>query len=172
MNSKTSCVLLVWSALPLLTITNAVGQAPTVKLSASEQKAVRQYEKQLITKLNSKDNPGDTLTYYVISFTETAQAKTESETGRSSTTVTVTTMWQSKVARDAILVQGRRNAAVELARYFNSRNKAAQGLQRPPGVDIAVLNAKSQKNWTAEPFLSEVDAQAYLAKVAPPKTKQ
>ena len=168
MRSSICDVALVVIASAICSTASAQAPATTPKLSTAELRAVHQFEKQLITKLNSKKNPADKYTYYVLMFCDTATSTTDS-TSSSGRTVTLTRQWQLATKRDARMVQGRREAAITLAQYYSAANAAATRLNGSGSrLNSRVVAADGAKQWDYRPFLSESEAKAFLAEVTPP----
>lgn len=182
MHCTGAVVVMVVLTLTTLPPQRAAAQAPPQKLSAAEQQAVRALEPRLATKLNSKDNPGDSKTWYVLLFQDSAMTKTKTVGGSSAPGVI---SWsegsskQEKSAQGAIVVQGRRNAAQAIVRYLTSPNAAAMQLQSPktgngvghPGwmTKTTLEAAGASKNWDFRAFPSETDAKAFLDSLKLPK---
>jgi hypothetical protein len=149
------------------------------KLTAAEQQVVAKIQTKLATKFNSKDNPGDQNTWYVLMFRDVAMSKTKSMSGTSPQKGLLTyskgTSKQEKKEEDAVAVQGRQAAALAIARYLASPNAAAAELKPPatgskPGVitrrDTQVA---ADRQWDFRAFDNEADAKAFLDSVKPKK---
>jgi hypothetical protein len=145
---------------------------PKVKLNSQEVKAVRKLERKLATKLNSKENPGDRDTWYVLMFLD--QAGLQAEGGsRSGQTLTYTRETQLAQKPKALTVQGKRNAAIEIVRFLVSGNEAAKILRRP-GVSTGGMRTQfgGNKVWNWQAFATEKDARTFHQRVLPKKVKK
>lgn len=144
---------------------------PKLKLSVAEARFVRGLEKKLVTKLNSKTNPADKNTWYVLLLLDRAVVQKETASKSGSSLSLSQSMWVS-TKPDGMVVQGRREAALALARFLVGGNNAAKGLGR-----FAVGDAKTRtrvngdKQWRFYYFKAEKDAKALLARALPPKKK-
>jgi hypothetical protein len=141
------------------------------KLTLAEQKFVTQLEKLLITKLAGKSNPSDQYTWYVLMFVDQAEATTVTSSGTTTrriggkrTTVPLTkTSVDVATARAAMLVQGRRNAALKVGQYLVSQNAAAGALAEAKGKSAT----DGARNWDYRAFFVEDEAKAFYESIKP-----
>jgi len=134
-----------------------------LELTVAETRFLRGIEKKLVTRLNSKDNPGDQGTWYVLLFLDRAITQTY---GESSTSRTLATMRLMKP--DGTVVQGRREAALTTARFLVGANNAAKGV-RPPSTGEPAETSRfgGDKLWDYRAFKTEAEANVFLARVLP-----
>jgi hypothetical protein len=141
------------------------------KLNPEQRRMLADIEKGLITKLNSKDNPGDRNTWYVIVEFDQAGALATSTTGSVNPLSGVvrartTAQAQAQTHRRALPVQGRKAAAMAIMEYLYAPNKAAEKLQAPgiqgPNVEV---NVAGTKQWEFRAFKTEEEARAYAQSV-------
>lgn len=142
---------------------------PTLKLSVTERKFLRVTERKLVSKFNSKDNPGDRDTWYALLFKDEVITQTVgASSSGSQRSVTVATM--RTIKPDGVVVQGKQEAALAIGRFMFGVNNAAKGL-RPPstGESRSATRAAGNKDWTGEAFKTKKEAEAWLARMLPPK---
>lgn len=152
---------------------------PSRKLTAAEQ---QQYQSllrnpRLVTKFNGKDNPGDRDTWYVLGFMDAAALETK--TRETSMTAQRLYMWsshtnqQKKIAKDAIVVQGRAGAALAVMDHLNAPNQAVAKIRPPSGtpregwIKRQASQGIADRIWNAAPFESEVQARQFYESVRP-----
>ena len=153
---------------PGQTLGQALGTKP-LKLTVAQKKIVRRFEKQLTTPLNSKDNPGDRDTWYVIVFTDAAFGAKKSRF-YSGNTRTTTYAWHETGNSAVKMTQGRKNAALLLLQYFYyTGNAAASRLQ--PEVNGKTLRAGvvATKNWRYRAFAKKEEAKTLFDLLNPKK---
>lgn len=142
---------------------------PTPRLTVQERRFLQATERKLVTKFNSKDNPGDRDTWYALLFKDEVVAQTLGASSSSShRSVTLATMHAIKP--DGAVVQGKKEAALAIARFMYGINNAAKGL-RPPstGESGNTSRAAGNKAWTGEAFKTKKEAEAWLDRMLPPK---
>ena len=129
------------------------------KLTSEERKKVRDFEKRLRTPLNnSKTNPGDRDTWYVIEFTDTAIGARLSRY-YSGNTRTTTNAWHLAGNSAVKMAQGRKNAALLLLQYcYYTGNVAASRLQPQANGKTLREGVVATKNWQFSAFAKEEDA--------------
>ncbi len=139
-----------------------------LELSVAETRFLRGIEKKLVTRLNSKANPGDRDTWYVLLFLDRAIAQTYGESSSSRTLATLRLM-----KPDGAVVQGRGEAALATARFLAGTNNAGKGV-RPPstGEPAEASRFGGDKLWDYRAFKTEGDAKAFLAQVLPQPPKK
>lgn|GEM_PF-1591539 len=137
-------------------------------LTQTEKRIVRKFEKELTTRLNSKDNPGDQNTWYVIVFTDTALGTRQSRSV-SGDYLTITREMQVRGNSAAKIAQGREAAALLLAQYYYAENSAATKLRPTVGGSTDWARAMGAKDWRYRAFAKEADAKAFFDRVNPKK---
>ncbi|MDA0284550.1 MAG: hypothetical protein O3B86_14475, partial [Planctomycetota bacterium] len=98
-----------------------------LKLTHAEARFLRGLEKKLVTKLNSKDNPADEKTWYVLLLLDQAVVQKETASKSGSSLSLQQSMWLA-TKPDGVVVKGRSEAALALARFLVGDNNAAKGL--------------------------------------------
>jgi hypothetical protein len=150
----------------------------TAGLSPNEQRIVKQLEGKLRTKFNSKENPGDKDTWYVFGFADFAAASIETKRASAVPGVIITSRNEqsdSKVVRKAAIVQGRTEAAIELARFLYSPNQATGKLEvdAPTQKEGYLSNSQGQfaadRKWEFRPFDNEAEAREFYDSINPDK---
>lgn len=142
------------------------------KLTHAEARFLKNLERKLVTKLNSKSNPADKHTWYVLLLLDRAVVQKDGAS-KSGSTLSVTRATWMALKPDGIVVQGRREAALALARFLFGVNNAAKGFGRlSTGQDRVQTRAAGDKRWRAFYFKTEKDAKTYLAQALPPKKKK
>lgn len=105
------------------------------KLHPNQQQHLRAIKAKLVTRLNSKTNPGDRDTWYVLIFRDGAQAETSTQSatmlGRSTFGWSSGKSTQQKIASDFKVVRGRSAAAMAVLEYLYSPHNAVNQLQAP-----------------------------------------
>lgn len=153
----------------------------TAGLSPNEQRIVKQLEGKLRTKFNSKENPGDKDTWYVFGFADFAAASIETKRATAVPGVIITSRNEqsdSKVVRKAAIVQGRTEAAIELARFLYSPNQATGKLEvdAPTQKEGYLSNSQGQfaadRKWEFRPFDNEAEAREFYDSINPDKKKR
>lgn len=153
----------------------------TAGLSPNEQRIVKQLEGKLRTKFNSKENPGDKDTWYVFGFADFAAASIETKRASAVPGVIITSRNEqsdSKVVRKAAIVQGRTEAAIELARFLYSPNQATGKLEvdAPTQKEGYLSNSQGQfaadRKWEFRPFENEAEAREFYDSINPDKKKR
>ena len=139
-------------------------------LTWQEKRFLFPIEKRLVTPFNSKANPGDRDTYFVLMFRDVAGVQTHSRTrGSSSVTESLTTevaQWDG-----AIIIHGRKEAALTVARFLTKDNAAARSLEVPVQHAEQKSQLASNKVWDYRAFATEELAQLYLISILPPGAK-
>jgi hypothetical protein len=148
---------------------------PLPKWTPSEQQQLKLLKNKLVTPLNSKENPGDRDTWFVLGFIDTAATETRS---REATPLSRTgVMWsdhrskQKKVAKEAIIVQGRTAAALAVLQYVNSPNAAAAQLRAPSTatregwIKRQGTQVGANRQWVYQAFANEREARQFLETV-------
>ena len=137
-------------------------------LSVAETRFLRGIEKKLVTRLNSKANPADRDTWYVLLFLDRAIAQTYGESSSSRTLATLRLM-----KPDGAVVQGRGEAALATARFLCGANNAGKGV-RPPstGEPAEASRFGGDKLWDYRAFKTEGDERTFLAMVLPHPPKK
>jgi len=158
---------------------NKVQPLPKRKLTVAEQQQLTQLKPQLVTRFNSKDNPGDRDTWYVLGFVDAATVETKSREatmiGRSTALMSHHTDTQKKVVRDAVLAQGRTAAALAVIDHLNAPNQAAAQLHGPSNavregwMKRQSTQAAAGRTWVYQAFDSEGAARQYLESFRPKK---
>lgn len=152
----------------------------TAGLSPNEQRIVKQLEGKLRTKFNSKENPGDKDTWYVFGFADFAAASIETKRASAVPGVIITSRNEqsdSKVVRKAAIVQGRTEAAIELARFLYSPNQATGKLEvdAPTEKQGYLSNSQGQlatdRKWEFRPFDNEAEAREFYDSINPEKKR-
>ena len=142
-------------------------QTPPQRLNAKEQEFVSSIERKLVTKLNSKDNPGDKSTWYVLMLRDAAVAASQG-TGLKGRRLSV----DSKVNTEdnAVVVQGKHDAAIAVARFMVSANTAVEDLKKPR-VNRALTNTQvdAEKQWDFRAFASQAEANLFADSLKPEK---
>ena len=147
----------------------ALGKTPGARLTVAQKKMVRHFEKRLTTRLNSKLNPGDKDTWYVIVFTDLAMGAKKSR-WYSGNTLTTTYGWHAARNSAARTTQGRKNAAMLLLQYYcYTPNTAALRLQPPTNGRTVRARAAATKNWQYRAFAKEEDAKEFFDLINPEK---
>jgi hypothetical protein len=148
---------------------------PASKLSPGEHQQLTRIKKQFITPHNSKENPGDQNTWYVIGFMDSAQAETKAREATMLAGRTI--LWsdqksnQQKIAKDAVIAHGRTAAAQAVLQYTNSPNAAATQLRSPSNTarDGWMKNQNTQvttdRRWVYRAFAKESQARKFLESV-------
>lgn len=159
------------AAAPKSTQKKTAPQKPVLKLTVAEARYLKKLEKQLVTKLNSKTNPADRNTWYVLLLLDRAVVQRETASKSGSSLSLSQSMWVS-TKPDGVVVKGRREAALALARFLVGGNNAAKGMGRLAAGDAKTrTHVNADKHWRFYYFKSEKDAQALLARALPPKKK-
>ena len=139
-------------------------------LTWQEKRFLFPIEKRLVTPFNSKANPGDRDTYFVLMFRDVAGVQTHSRArGSSSVTESLTTevaQWDG-----AIIIHGRKEAALTVARFLTKDNAAARSLEVPVQHAEQKSQLASNKVWDYRAFATEELAQLYLISILPPGAK-
>lgn len=161
--------------LVLTLLTSIVSQAadepstkqPAVQLTSAQSRFVRQIERELVTRLNSKKNPGDQNTWYVLALIDHAAVR-RIGSSRTSSKVTIAAEFRASTKPQSAVVQGKRNAALTVARFYMAINTAT------PFVSRSSLPTRSNatqfrvnKVWRYVAFETEKDAQAFLRNIMP-----
>lgn len=135
-------------------------------LTQTEKRIVRKFEKELTTRLNSKDNPGDQNTWYVIVFTDTALGTRQSRSV-SGDYLTITREMQVRGNSAAKIAQGREAAALLLAQYYYAENSAATKLRPTVRGTTDWARVAGAKRWQYRAFMEEEEAQDFFNRVDP-----
>ncbi|MEK6262749.1 MAG: hypothetical protein AABP62_29480 [Planctomycetota bacterium] len=148
---------------------------PLPKLTPPEQQQFKLLKNKLVTPLNSKVNPGDRDTWFVLGFMDAAVVETRS---REATPLGLTgVMWsdrrskQQKVVKEAIIVQGRTAAALAVLQYVNSPNAAVAQLQSPsPAAREGWMKRQgtqvgANRLWVYQAYANEREARQFLENV-------
>jgi hypothetical protein len=144
-------------------------ESPVLKLTHAEARFLRGLEKKLVTKLNSKDNPADEKTWYVLLLLDQAVLQKETASKSGSSLSLQQSIWLS-TKPDGVVVQGRSKAALKLARFLAGANDASKGLgQLATGGANTRINVSANKRWWFYFFKSESEAKAFLTRALPPK---
>ena len=146
-----------------------VGQALRAeppRLTVAQKKIVRKFEGELITKLNSKDNPGDKDTWYVIVFTDTAAGARQSSSV-SGDILTITRELQAARHSAVKMTQGRKGAALLLLQYLYAGNSAASRLRPTAGGRTERKSASGEKYWRYWFFANEEEAKSFFDQLDP-----
>ena len=145
---------------------------PSSKLSVGEQQQLIRIKTKFVTPYNSKNNPGDRDTWYVIGFMDTAHSETRSRDATMLAGGTI--LWsdqnakQNKVTKDAVIAHGRMAAAQAVLQYSNSPNAAAAKLRAPSNTaregwmksqNTAVA---ADRQWVYRAFAKESQARQFL----------
>lgn len=143
-------------------------------LSPDERLYVRKLATGLVTRANSKANPGDVNTWYVLTFVDTAKGM--NRTGHvtmvpGTRTMLMSTSHQSqnKVTRHVEVVQGKLNAAKRIMEYQRSGNGAANQLRAPGSagrsgnLNRQAFQVTGTRKFDVKWFQSRSDAEAYKA---------
>jgi len=144
----------------------ALGAEP--KLSKAQKKFIWTCEKELTTPFNSKDNPGDKDTWYVIYFTETAAGARQSRFV-SGNILTITRELQAARNNAAKMTQGRKQAALLLVQYYSTANSAAAKLRPTVVGSTDWATAAADKSWRYKAFAKEDEAKAFFDQINPEK---
>jgi hypothetical protein len=139
------------------------------RLTVAQKKIVRHFEKQLKTRLHSKDNPADRDTWYVIVFTDSAVGtrKSRSVSGNIRTTTYALHATGDRAVR---VTQGRKNAALLLLQYYYyTGNVAAARLKPAANGKTLRAGAIATKNWRYWAFAEEEKAKAFYDLLDPKK---
>jgi hypothetical protein len=99
------------------------------RLTVAQKKIVQKFERELNTKLNSKGNPGDKDTWYVILFTDTAAGARQSSSV-SGEILTITRELQAARHSAVKMTQGRKEAALLLLQCLYAGNSAHRNCGR------------------------------------------
>ncbi|NQV26165.1 MAG: hypothetical protein HQ518_17560 [Rhodopirellula sp.] len=139
-----------------------------LKLTPAEARFLRGLEKKLATKLNSKNNPADEKTWYALLLLDQAVVQKETASKSGSSVSLQQSMWLA-TKPDGVVVQGRSEAALALARFLVGDNNAAKGLGRFATGDAKTrVHVNANKQWRFYFFKTEQEAKALLAKALPP----
>ena len=149
----------------------AADKQPLVRLTYEEQRFLVPIEKRLVTPLNSKANPGDRDTWYVLMFRDVAGVQTFRET-RDSSSITRSLATEAAKVDGAMMVQSRREAALTVARFLTKSNTAAQSLNVPVQHSSQKSRVAANKLWEYKAFTSEDEALRFLALIAPKQPKE
>lgn len=145
---------------------------PPSKLSAAEHQQLNRIKRQFVTPHNSRENPGDRDTWYVIGFMDTALAETKSR--EATMLMGGTLLWsdqkshQQKVAKEAVIAHGRTAAAQAVLQYSLSPNAAATQLRSPsnPARDGWMksqnTHVTTDRRWVYRAFAKEGEARRFL----------
>ncbi len=149
--------------------------AKAPKLSYAEAHFVANIEKQLVTKLQSKDkNPADSHTWYALVFRDSASSTVRSTSATHQNGVLTWSNGKSRQKRsagDKAIVQGRRDAALTVARYLTSPNAAVQQLKpgsskaQPGWMKKSDQEINATRQWFFGAFATESEARAFLKKL-------
>lgn len=138
----------------------AAPKKPT-KTTAAERKLIGPLQKKLATKLNSAENPGDKNTWYVLTLRDLVQAQTS---GASDTGFTLRLSMQQQEAanKQVTVVQGKREAAIAVARFMLAPNSAVAKL-RQPGIIAQKTSTQlaGDKQWEFQAFKTEKEAETF-----------
>lgn len=149
-------------------VVKAKADAADTGLTFAEARFVSKLERRLVTKLNSKDNPADRDTWYVLLFLDRAVAQTYGESSRTKTLATLR-LWKP----DGTIVQGRRAAALATARFLFGTNNAAKGVSAPgTGERREASRFGGDKRWEYRAFKTEAEAKAFLLHALPQQSKK
>ena len=156
-------MLLVIVAL-LISRTALTAEPPS--LTHTQKKIVRKFEKELTTRLNSKENTGDQNTWYVIVFTDTALGTRQSRSVAGNY-LTITRELQVRGNSAAKMIQGREAAALLLVQYYCAGNSAATKLRPTVGGSTDWARATGAKQWRYWAFAKEEEAKEFFDRVNP-----
>ncbi len=140
---------------------------PRIRLTSAQARFVRGIERELVTRLNSKDNPGDRDTWYVLVLIDQAAAQ-RIGTSRSSSKLTIAAEFRASSKPQATVVQSKRSAALAVARFYASFNRAAPFAARS-GLPTSrnATQFRAMKVWRYLAFEKEQDARAFLLRIMP-----
>jgi hypothetical protein len=136
-------------------------------LTWQEKQWLLPLEKRLLTPFNNKANPGDRDTYFVLMFRDVAGVQTHSRT-RSSSSITESLATEVAKWDGAIIIHGRKEAALTVARFLTKDNAAARSLEVPGQHAEQKSQLASNKVWDYRAFATEELAQLYLISSCPP----
>lgn len=166
-----SCFSVLFASVVLLSA-DAIGAeklapVPKVRFNSAQTRFIRGIEQELVTRLNSKDNPGDRDTWYVLVLIDQAAAQ-RIGTSRSSSKVTVAAEFRASSKPQATVVKEKRNAAFAIARFYSSMNRAAPFASRS-GLPTTrnATRFRAMKIWRYVAFETEQDAKAFHANITP-----
>lgn len=132
-----------------------------LRLSPKENKLVKGLERKLSTRLSSKDNPADRDTWYVLLLLDRAIARADSPGVR--------TTWLAEKP-EAIVVQGKRPAALTLMRHLMGSNDAATGLTNIASLATnPTARGAAEKQWRFQAFKTSDEAQVFALTLLPLK---
>ena len=142
------------------------------KMTRDQKRFFYRTQKQLVTKLNGKDNPGDSKTWYTLLFLDEVAVQTLGASRSSSQrSVTLATMVAAKPS--GIVVQGRQDAALAVGRFMYGINQAAKGLKAPStGESRNSTRAAGNKRWWFFAFKTQQEAEKRLLLAIPQKVKK
>jgi hypothetical protein len=136
------------------------------RLTVAQKKIVQKFERELNTKLNSKGNPGDKDTWYVILFTDTAAGARQSSSV-SGEILTITRELQAARHSAVKMTQGRKEAALLLLQCLYAGNSAASKLRPTAGGRTERTSAGGEKCWRYWFFANEEQAKAFFDRLNP-----
>lgn len=139
-------------------------------LTWQEKRWLLPLEKRLLTPFNNKANPGDRDTYFVLMFRDVAGVQTHSRT-RSSSSITESLATEVAKWDGAIIIHGRKEAALTVARFLTKDNAADRSLKVPGQHAEQKSQLASNKVWDYRAFATEELAQLYLISSCPPGAK-
>ncbi len=139
------------------------------KMTRDQRRFFYRTQKQLVTKLNSKDNPGDSKTWYTLLFLDEVAIQTLGASSSSSQrSVTLATMLAAKP--DGVVVQGKQDAALAVGRFMYGINSAVKGLKPISTAESRnTSRAAGNKRWWFFAFKTKQEAEKRLLLAIPRK---
>jgi hypothetical protein len=145
---------------------------PLPKMTRDQRRFFYRTQKQLVTKLNGKDNPGDSKTWYTLLFLDEVAIQTLGASSSSSQqSVTLATMLAAKP--DGVVIQGKQDAALAVGQFMYGSNNAAKGLKAPSTSESRnSTRAAGNKRWWFFAFKTKQEAEKRLLLAIPQNAKK
>jgi len=142
------------------------------RMTRDQKRFFYRTQKLLVTKLNGKDNPGDSKTWYTLLFLDEVAIQTLGASSSSSQrSVTLATMFAAKP--DGVVVQGKEDAALAVGQFMYGINRAAKGLKAPSTSESRnSTRAAGNKRWWFFAFKTKQEAEKRLLLAIPQKVKK
>ncbi len=138
-------------------------RSSTPRLTPNERRFLWPIDHRLATRLNSKENPADRDTWYVLMFRDIARAETE----------TTTAIERRAVKVDgAMVIQGRTQAAMTVAQFLTKSNTAVDAVAANVPRGSQLNQSAANKLWEYRAFRTEFEAKAFLATLFPPAASE
>lgn len=142
------------------------GQLP-VKMTRDQRSFYNRTQRQLVSKLVGDDNPGDSKTWYTLLFLDEVAVQ---ELGRHGSGLVLATTLAAKP--HGMVVQGKEEAALEVAKFWYGVNSAAKGLTPQLSPRSSVSRGVGNKRWWFYSYKSQEEAQSQLTRAIPPHLRK